>query len=871
MEFTNESEFFLNSIQDLFLELGLGHKPNDFSKFDWQRYTLRGQLFRLLDQTSVKEESLAFFQFPLEPINETIELFEAIEFSPLESLDLNRLDQFLIPVRTGIREILTQTSSDFDFKLSGLEDNVKIVREPSGMIHIEAENDQDLFFALGLVHAHDRLWQMDFQRRTAGGRLSEILGEDTLQTDIFQRTLGIYDAAESAFEHLEEETQNILRSYSEGINKYLELDLPLPFEFQLLDYTPESWDPVDTLALFKLQSLGLSANFQFELARLQLILAGFSFEQIQSQFPLYTGDVTILNAEEVAQISGLSQSHSKISALSSTDRSSVVQGEEIEPGLFESIDGVNYILGSIRKLSPHASNNWVVSGELTTTGKPFLANDPHLSLDIPSIWHAVHLDSPNFNVIGASFPGIPGVAIGRNQDIAWGTTNAQVDVQDLYLLDESQIKLRDFPHEKIKVKGGQDITIQVRESVYGPVISDALGIPIPLALRWVSLDEEDDTIEAFLEINQAQNWEEFTTALESYIAPSQNFVYADVEGNIGYITPGKIPIRNLEAGPTLYEPEHTGLTPVPGTGQFDWLGFIPFEELPQAFNPDKGYIVTANNRIAPDNYPYQLGFEWAEPYRAERIEDLILSKDKLAFEDMQAIQLDQVTLLFRDFKPILKEIKPLLKDEPALEWLNRLLSWDGNLTAQSKEGTVFETWYTKLATSVLEGIDLPQGFPEGSALEALTRFLLNALDPNNANQDPNLLSQAAALFKTVIENFGNEIPRWGEIHQAVFEHSFLDLNRQVPFGGDRYTVNVGGYDPETFLMDSGASYRQVIELKNLDQSLFINPIGQSGRLLSPFFDNLLEPWLQGEYIPMPTEDFPVAVELNLEPSATEFL
>ncbi len=776
---------------------------------------------------------------------------------------------------TGFNTVeLINDDLDLDFDLPGLEDQVKIVREPSGTIHIEAGNDQDLFFALGLVHAHDRLWQMDFQRRTAGGRLSEILGESTLNQDIFQRSLGLYEAAESAYINLEPETQQILASYTQGINTYLNLDQPLPLEFQLLDYKPEPWQPTDILALVKLQSLGLSTNFESELLRSQLLAQGISFERIQTLFPPYEGDVTILNSQEIAQIPGLRQNN--IPTLSLADNPNLAT--QIEIGL----EPVQSILELSRSLSPstYASNNWVVSGERTTTGKPFLANDPHLPLGIPSVWHAVHLKSPNLEVIGASFPGIPGVAIGYNNQIAWGVTNSQVDVQDLYALVETtpgqayfykgENLPYEFRNEIIKVRGGQDVSIPVRESVYGPVISDALGIEQPLALRWISLDEEDDTLEAFLGINRAQNWEEFTTALESFDIASQNFVYADVQGNIGYIAAGKMPIRNVAAG-------HTGLLPVPGTGEFDWQGFIPSNQLPQVFNPEKGYIVTANNRIAPDEYPYQLSFEWAEPYRAERIEDLLLSKDKLSFEDMQAIQLDQVSLLFRDFKPILANIKPILKDlnpsgnRNALRWLNRLLHWDGNLTTKSREGTVFQTWYNELTK--LPAAEIGQQFLEGFFAESVPRFLIQAFTEGDSacgGSELYCLTTAAEIFVNVVDSFGNQVPRWGEIHQTVFEHPVLDLERRVPFGGDRYTVNVAPYDPETFLMDFGPSYRQIIDLNNLEDSLFIHPIGQSENSSSPFFDNLLTPWQKGKYIPMQTDNFPIAVELNLEPDPAKY-
>ena len=711
----------------------------------------------------------------------------------------------------------------------------------------------------------DRLWQMDLQLRVAEGRLSEVLGEATVEQDIFQRTLGLAEAAESAYQHLPPEVEQVAESYTNGINAYIESAADLPLEFQLLGYQPELFEPVDVLTSAKLQSQSQSVNFESELLRSQLLAQGLSLEQIQTIFPPYDGDITILQPEDVALIPGLASE------------------EQATPSVI--IDDVQQIQSALETITDHqeltenlfpaASNSWVVSGELTTTGQPFLANDPHLSLAIPSPWYPVHLSSPTFEAIGANLPGVPIVAIGHNNHIAWGETNSFADVQDLYALVETEDGLGYIyqgelvPYETrletISVLGGEDLVIPVRESVYGPVISDALGLEQPLALRWVSLDETDGTLEAFLEVNRAQNYPEFTAALESYVAPSLNFVYADKEGNIGYFLSGNIPIR---------PPGHSGLLPVPGTGEFDWQGFIPFEQLPQIYNPERGYIVTANNRITPDEYPYPISFEWAEPYRAERITELILSEEQLSLEDMQAIQLDQVTLLYRDFKPILESIQPLLQSPEAIDWLDRLLQWDGNLSTDSQEATVFETWYNELAK--LPAAAIGRDVLSGSLLEPIPRFLLNAFatgDPICGGSTEGCLATAAGIFTTVVANFGEEVPAWGEVHQAVFSHPVLEqLNLQIPFGGDNYTVNVGSYDPETFEQFRGASYRQIIDLSDPENSQYILAPGVSGEPTSPFYSNQLALWQQGEFLPLETDVFPAENQLifgSLEDDAIE--
>ena len=843
---------------------------------DWVDWVQNPNIKTVLDVLSIEEIS---------------GLLNGFDFTNPEAVAvaLNALDQAAEGVRNLLGSVLNTFDLEFVFPIEGLNESIQISRESSGLTHIQAVNDADVFFGLGLVHAIDRLWQMDFQRRIVAGRQSEILGEDTLDQDILLRTIGLYRAAESAYQNLSLETKQVVDAYTNGINSFLELDLPLPFEFQLLDYEPEPWRPADVLAAVKLRSFDLSANFERELFRAELLNQGIPFERIISLFPLSDDAVTILQPEDLAALplplaNGLSAPRQFADAIA--DNESPASGLGVDLSAIQSLQAISRALFP----SAQASNNWVISGDRTTTGKPFLANDPHLPMQIPSIWHTVHLESPSLNVIGASIPGTPGIAIGRNEHIAWGVTTSLVDVQDLYLLQgipdsELDIEVR---QETIAVRGAEAVVIPVRESLLGPIISDALArdpsaadFP-PLALRWVSLDDEDGTLEAFLEVNQASNWTEFTSALESYVAPSQNFVYADVEGNIGYISPGKIPIR-----PTVLGNPFTlnGLVPVDvnsllaadpalsDPAQLDWESFIPFELLPQTFNPERGYIITANHRIAPDEYPFLLGFDYAQPYRARRIQELIEAKPTLSLEDMQAIQLDQVSLLASDFKPVLRDIKPLLKSvdpQPteAIRWVDRLLHWDGDTSPSSRQATVFQKWYNELAKIPARAIG--RDFLTGNLIEPTPQFLLTAFeqgDPACGGASTACLETAAQLFQEVVTSFDGSVPAWGEIHQATFNHPAFPLNRQVPFGGDRYTINIGSYDPETLLFDAnGATYRQIIDLAELDNSVFIQTPGQSGRLLSPFFDNLLPPWQAGDYLPLQTDDFQSSIQITLNPN-----
>jgi penicillin amidase len=434
----------------------------------------------------------------------------------------------------------------------------------------------------------ERAWQMEFQRRVGQGRLSEVLGEATLPQDRFLRTWGFYRAAEAAYERLYPEEKEAVDAYAAGVNAFLASGAPLPPGFTLLGFRPEAWTGPDVLVWAKMMSFDLSGNWEEELKRHRLLARGVSPERLLELMPPYPEDApTILRAEDLPL---------------------PIKREEAPSALLQ--------MAPPRHME--ASNNWVVAGSRTATGKPFLADDPHLRLQAPSLWFLMALEAPGYRAIGASLPGVPGIVIGRNDRIAWGVTNVGADVQDLYLLEEAgggyrykgQVRSYRVREERIRVKGGREEVFKVRETVYGPVITDALQDPpkTPMALRWVSLDPEDHILMAFLGVNRARDWASFVAALRDYSAPSQNFVYADVEGHIGYIAPGKFPIR--KAG-------HTGMVPVPGNGDWDWLGYRRPEEWPQVLDPPRGYIVTANHKVTPEGFPYALTYDWAEPYRAE--------------------------------------------------------------------------------------------------------------------------------------------------------------------------------------------------------------------------------------------------------------
>ncbi|RDI95100.1 penicillin acylase family protein [Meiothermus sp. QL-1] len=734
--------------------------------------------------------------------------------------------------------------------LRGLLAPVELYRTPEGVLHIKAETDPDVFFALGVAHAQDRLWQMEFQRRIGAGRLSEVLGRSTLDQDRFLRTWGFYRAAEEAYKNLSPEGKAVVDAYVAGVNAYLATNPPLPLEFRLLGFRPEPWKPADVLVWAKMMSYDLSGNWRSELMRLQWAARGISPERMAELKPPYPEDApTVLQSEDLRQPPPPRPDQDAARRLLSL-------ADQL-PRAFQ------------RPGALWASNNWVIGPARSASGKPLLANDPHLGLGAPSIWYLVHMEAPNYKAIGSSFPGLPAVVIGRNERIGWGVTTVGADVQDLYILEEApggyryqgRIEPWRIRTEVIRVKGEADVVLRVRESRYGPVINDVVDSPgaRPLALRWTSLDPTDRTLEAFLGIARAKNWEEFKAALAPYNAPSQNFVYADVDGNIGYIAPGRFPIRR---------PGHTGLVPVPGDGNWDWQGYLPPSAWPQVLNPKEGFIATANNKVTPPDYPHTLSLEWEEPYRALRIRELILGKEKLTLEDMVAMQQDLQSLIYREFRPALEALTPL--SENARRWRERLLAWDGVMRAEQAEPTVFQAWYTEL--SRLPAREVGQAFWDEP------RYLLKALrqgDPACQTQDTQTCLEYAALaLDKALDRLGGNPPRWGEVHQATFPHALLThipllrrfSDRAIAHGGDHYTLNRASYDPETFRMTQGSSYRQILDFADLERSLFIHPMGQSGALLSPQYGNLLKRWASGGYLPMRMNENRLATRLVLEPA-----
>ncbi|MBW7881210.1 MAG: penicillin acylase family protein [Caldilineaceae bacterium] len=738
-------------------------------------------------------------------------------------------------------------------RVAGTDGPIEIVRDRWGVPHIFATTDRDAYYGLGYVHAQDRMWQMEMNRRIGAGRLSEILGEATIGIDKFQRTLGYYRAVRSDYETISERSRRALDGYAAGVNQWLSEDHTLPPEFLLLGFKPEPWHPYDSLVWQKMMSWDLAGDYELELLRQQL-----------AQF---------LGDERAAQL---------IPGYPAAGITILANHLQIDPAVADSLFAIERTLQQSfgRSGREAGSNNWVVAGSRTDTDAPLLADDPHLGTSIPSIWYLAEIQGDEVHAIGATFPGVPGIVIGHNEQIAWGVTNVGPDVQDLYVerinpANPNQYEVdgawRDMTvvEEIIQVDGREEpIHWAARSTRHGPLISDVSDTASTLALRWTALDPGDTTIDAFIGINRAADWEDFVNALALFVTPSQNFVFADRAGNIGYYAPGQIPIR---------AEGHSGMVPVAGwTSDFEWQGFIPFDELPHTYNPEAGYVATANNKVVDDSYPYQLSTDWAPPYRAERVTELLeqMSSDgeTLSLDDMAAIQGDQTSTQVRKLLPFFTGLTGA--NERQQQAINYLRSWNGRLGMESTAAAIYEAWMLHLERKMFED-DLSRSLYGQMAERANPLYLVHVLEdpvlatawcddvltpPRESCNEIALLALDSAL-DDLSDRMGENMStwRWDRLHLIQYPHNPFSqvrylkwlFHRTIPNGGDRYTVNAAPVLLENpYNQTHSPGYRHLVDLGDLNKSRYIITTGQSGNVLSPHYDDFIRMHRDVEYLPM---------------------
>ena len=587
-------------------------------------------------------------------------------------------------------------------QLQGLTAKVTVRRDERGIPYIEAANDKDLYFAQGYVTASDRLWQMDLFRRNARGQLSEIFGNVVLEEDKRHRTFGFAQTAEAEFAAASPRSKELLEAYAAGVNAYIAaLDAKsLPPEFQLLQYKPSPWTPADSLLIIKNFFEALSSSWRLDLMREGL--ADLPAEKLAGLLPEKSPlDVVVFgkdNPSKTSRVASPAPTETFAKLLNALKEDADLEARSLARlGLYA--DGLA------------ASNNWVVDGKHTASGKPLLANDPHLASSAPPIWYLVHLTAPGIRVAGVSTAGLPGVIIGHNDHIAWGFTNVGADVQDVYLekFDPQNPKRYQTPdgwrdaeirHEEIKVRKGfattdtDAVPFDVTITRHGPIVLDRDGRRY--ALRWTALDPKVTVANANQDFNRARNWKEFVAALRSYSAPIQNMVYADDAGHIGYYATGKVPVRKSGDGSRPYDGS---------TDDGEWTGYIPLEELPHLFDPPSGIVVTANQRIVGDDYKHFLTHSWAQPYRARRILDLLQKKPKLTAEDFRAIQGDVYSIAGDTFAhAVVKIFKGQLSspaDDKMAETLSAFEKWDARLNAESNVAPIAAQWRIAFRSKII--------------------------------------------------------------------------------------------------------------------------------------------------------------------------
>jgi len=733
------------------------------------------------------------------------------------------------------RSVLAQTSGRIE--LEGLSKAVEVIRDAWGVPHIYAETVEDLFFAQGFVAAQDRLWQMEMWRRTGEGKLAEILGPSAIERDRFARLMRYRGDMEAEWKSYAPDARRIIESFVRGVNAFIRISRDrLPIEFQITKTQPEEWTP--GACLTRMAGYVMTRNASSEVLRAQLVhLLGT--EKVAEL--LETDPPKKLEVPVGLELSGIDR---RILAAGSTASASVS---------FPSGEG---------------SNNWVVGGALTVTGKPMLANDPHRTIALPSLRYMVHLVGPGWNVIGAGEPTLPGVAVGHNERIGFGFTIVGIDQQDLYQeethpQDPTQYRYKGewvkmkIEKEQIKVKGrAEPVEVELCFTRHGPVIYEDRKRHRAYALRWVGSEPGTAGYLASLSLNRASNWKEFLAAAERWKVPSENLVYADVDGNIGWLAAGLAPIRN----------GWSGLLPVPGnSGQYEWNGFLPFSELPRLYNPPSQVIATANHNITPEGYKHEIGFEWAAPFRFLRIAEVIRSaRRRFTIFDFARLQHDEVSLPARQLVPLLRGVK--VEDQTLHEAIDLLVNWDMVLSKDSAAAALYEVWLTKLSTNVFRPLVPESVWPLVKGRPSLTTLIKLLKNPESKYFGPDpKVKRDELLIKSLKESLSDlhaqlgadmERWKWGDLHIAEFKHQLstdeatravFDL-KSVARGGDGNTVNATG--GANFRQTSGASLRQILDLSNWDNSIAINVPGQSGQPGSPHYGDLLPLWAEGRYFPL---------------------
>ncbi|MEJ7578321.1 MAG: penicillin acylase family protein [Pyrinomonadaceae bacterium] len=740
-------------------------------------------------------------------------------------------------------------------RLAGLRAPVTVRRDERGIPYIEAANENDLYFAQGYATAQDRLWQMDLLRRTARGELAEIFGRAALEGDKRHRIYNFAGVAEAMLARTPQPVRLSLEAYARGVNAFLESrdEKNLPLEFRLLGYRPRAWQPSDSIVIGKLLAESLSTTWDVDIAR--AAFADVPKERLDQIVPQTSPlDVIVVGSDpgktQRRRATSFNQFHRSEQSRADLLHALSLHAETAR----RTLEGVGLYAEELA-----ASNNWVVAGRRTASGKPLLANDPHLQISVPSLWYMTHLAAPNLRVAGVTVPGAPGIILGHNDRIAWGATNLGPDVQDVYLekfdkenprryMTPAGLREAEVRREEIKVRKGfadastEIVPFEVTVTRNGPIIFESDGARY--ALRWTALDPQSVELEAFYAINRARSWNDFQNALRPFTGPTQNFVYADVDGHIGYYGAGRIPRRKTGDGALPYDG---------ATDAGEWTSYIPFDKLPHSYAPASGIIVTANNRVVGRDYPYHLTHIWAAPYRARRIYDLLTAKEKLTVDDFRRIQADTYSIPDVTFtREVLKVARPLAASSP--EWKAMVVAfdnWDGVSNADSRTlplAVGMRAAFRRRILATAVGEERAQQL----TISAVSTFIDSVIQTRPREWLPKEFPSYEALllqsYRDARANLTKQLGAdetlwtWGRTGQIRFQHPLASVPLiGSPFviaplprftNGSAGTVNVG----------ASVSMRLIADTSDWDKTQQGIPLGQSGDPSSPHWKDQLNDW-----------------------------
>ena len=771
------------------------------------------------------------------------------------------------------------------FSLQGFSQPVEIIKDRWGIAHIYAQNQKDLFFAQGFNVARDRLFQLEVWRRQATGILSEILGPKALKKDIGARLLKARVDMKEEMNHYHPDGEEIITSFVKGINSYIShtQDNPslLPIEFQLLGIKPGFWTPEVVVSRHN----GLFRNIRYEVAFAQAVdkIGSQKVRRLLNLQPKHPdlvpkeGVDLALIKRDILETYFASRTPVKFGPEDIADSSLRAKSSSPSPPQLpktplalilppEHLTQIYFTLQQLAQDACQGSNNWTIKGDLTFSGSPILANDPHRSQQIPSLRYWVHLNAPGWNVIGGGEPCLPGVSIGHNDYGAWGLTIFAIDQEDLYIYETNMLNPTQYMYqgnwedmkviqERIPVNGGAPVTVDLKFTRHGPVLYEDKESHKAYALRAAWLEVGGAPYLASLRMDQAQNWEEFREACSFAHTPSENMIWADTNNNIGWQAVGITPLRE----------NWDGLLPVPGDGNYEWQGYLPIKDLPHSYNPPEGFFATANQYNVPDGYPHSVGFVWTDPYRFSRLQEVLSSGRKFTMTDMMELQHDFLSLPARTLIPLLKGLTA--NTEKVEQARQKLLSWDCVMDADSIEATLYQSWQRRLSRNVWN-LYMPEEvreiFPILS-LKKMVDFLCapdGAFGPNPTDaRDILLIQSLEEAIQDIEELLGPNQTLWQygqeKFHHITIKHllsdavnegirTTLDLGPE-PRGGNNNTVNKtsGGFN-----QTSGASFRIIANLEDWDTSLGTNSPGQSGNPDSPHYSDLFRMWLKGKYFPI---------------------